>query len=69
MCLESLERMRVPMFSNLSYGETMEENEVLEIPFLLSRSHLKLLENLAESHHCTVAEVMRRLLVEIEIHS
>ena len=40
----------------------MNENEIVEISLLLSKAHLSLLEDLAESKNCSLGEAVRLLL-------
>ncbi|NBR05124.1 MAG: hypothetical protein EBT92_05060 [Planctomycetes bacterium] len=40
----------------------MNENEIVEISLLLSKAHLRLLEDLADSKHCSLGEAVRLLL-------
>ena len=42
--------------------DIMNENEIVEISLLLSKAHLRLLEELADSKHCSVGEAVRLLL-------
>jgi hypothetical protein len=40
----------------------MNENEIIEISLLLSKAHLRLLEDLADAKKCSLAEAVRLLL-------
>jgi len=40
----------------------MNENEIVEISLLLSKAHLRLLEDLADSKNCSLGEAVRLLL-------
>ncbi len=40
----------------------MNENEIVEISLLLSKAHLQLLEDLADSKRCSLGEAVRLLL-------
>lgn len=40
----------------------MNENEIVEISLLLSKAHLRLLEDLADSKRCSLGEAVRLLL-------
>ena len=40
----------------------MNENEIVEISLLLSKAHLHLLEDLADSKNCSLGEAVRLLL-------
>jgi len=40
----------------------MNENEIVEISLLLSKAHLRLLEDLADSKKCSLGEAVRLLL-------
>jgi len=42
--------------------DTMNENEIVEISLLLSKAHFRLLEDLADSKHCSLGEAVRLLL-------
>ena len=57
-------------FENYGYAEglislrnnAMNENEIVEISLLLSKAHLQLLEDLADSKNCSLGEAVRLLL-------
>ena len=52
-----------PIDDSYPIGEdTMNENEIVEISLLLSVAHLRLLEDLADSKHCSLGEAVRLLL-------
>lgn len=42
--------------------KAMNENEIIEISLLLTKAHLRLLEDLANSKRCSLGEAVRLLL-------
>ncbi len=58
------------LVGNFGYSEepltirenAMNENEIIEISLLLSKAHLRLLEDLADSKNCSLGEAVRLLL-------
>lgn len=45
----------------------MNENEIVEISLLLSKAHLRLLEDLADSKRCSLGEAVRLLLKQSSV--
>ena len=64
------------LIGNLGYLEepltirenAMNENEIVEISLLLSKAHLRLLEDLADSKNCSLGEAVRLLLKQSKFH-